>query len=249
MTVMNCTLASSGKSGHEDDGVGHVLHVHPGLGQQVAGGLQDTLLHALGHLRGRVADVDLPAGDVVLPSIEGSRTRQAGYGVLGGRVRCRVRPGHMGGDRSVVDDPAALRILILHDPEGLLRAEEGTRQVDVHHGLPLLGRQLFEEHRGRPGPGVVEQQVQAAVGCLRFREEALDLRCDTHVRGHDQQPVRGIAGIGHGRLQGFFSPAREDHAVACVQKRQGTGLADAGTRAGDDGDFGGFTHAVLLSRL
>ena len=109
-----------------------------------------------------VADVDLAAGDVVFAAVERRRLGQAGDRVLGGRVGRRVRPRRVRRDRAVVDDPAAARVLRLHDPERLLRAEEDAGQVDVDDALPLLEGQVLQRDRRRADAGIVEQEIEAA---------------------------------------------------------------------------------------
>ena len=56
---------------HVEHGVGDVLRVEGGLGRHAAVGLEHAVAHGLGHVGGRVADVDLAAGDAALrPSSE-----------------------------------------------------------------------------------------------------------------------------------------------------------------------------------
>src|SRR5207302_6522276 len=101
-------------------------------------GLHDTLAHGAGHLGAGIADVDLAAGDVVGPAVQGGRAGEPGDRVLGGGVGDRQRARDMGRDRAVVDYPAAGRVLVLHQPERGLGAEEGAGQVDVHDAAPVL---------------------------------------------------------------------------------------------------------------
>ena len=70
ITVRNCTLASSGRFAMYRHRSGHVPDVHSRLCRRGAVGLQDSRRHALGHLRGGIADVDLSAGNVVAPAIQ-----------------------------------------------------------------------------------------------------------------------------------------------------------------------------------
>ena len=55
---------------HIDDGVGHVLHVHPRFGFLAAVGLGNALRHPLGQRGDGVADIDLAGDDVVLAPVE-----------------------------------------------------------------------------------------------------------------------------------------------------------------------------------
>jgi hypothetical protein len=68
--------------------------------------------------------------------------------VLGRRVRHGVGPRGVGGDRAVVDDAPAARVLALHHPEGLPGAQERPGQIDVHHRFPLLDAELIDLHAG-----------------------------------------------------------------------------------------------------
>ena len=61
-------------------------------------------------------------------------------------------------DRAVVDDAAAARVLVLHDPERFLRAEERAGQVHVDDGLPLLEGQIFQRHGGAPTPALLKSR-------------------------------------------------------------------------------------------
>ena len=97
-----------------------------------------------------------------LPAVERDRLRQAGDGVLGRRVGRGVRPRRVGRDRAVVDDAPAPRVLRLHQPERLLRAEERAGEVRRRRPLPLLEGQVLERHGRRARAGVVEEQVEPA---------------------------------------------------------------------------------------
>ena len=77
---------------HVDDGSRHVGDVDRRLGHDVCRpACRTPARHLPGHLGGRVADVDLPAGDVVVPAVERRRLREPGDRVLRRRVRRRVR--------------------------------------------------------------------------------------------------------------------------------------------------------------
>ena len=103
----------------------------------------------------------------------------------------------MGRDGTVVDDPPALRRLVLHQPERPLGAEEGAGQVDVDDPLPVLDGELFQWHGRRAGPGVIEQQVEAAESGLRRLEQ-----------GGDRGRIGDIGRAGQGSRFGVFGEAR-----------------------------------------
>ena len=107
---------------HEDDGAGNVGDVHRRLDHDVAIGLRHAVCHPRGHFGQRVADVDLTAGDVVFAAVHRSRLCETGHRMLGSSVWSGVRPRSVCGDRAVVDDTPALRLLTLHNPERFLSA-------------------------------------------------------------------------------------------------------------------------------
>ena len=143
-----------------------------------------VLTHRRGHLRRSVPDVDLTAGDVVAPSVQGRRLGQPGDRMLGRRVRQRSRARRVGGDRAVVDDAPAPWLLPAHHPEGLSGAQKGAGEVDVHHGLPL-GEGDFVGIVGRGShAGVVEEQVHPAVSADRRLEQLPDRGLVGHISRH-----------------------------------------------------------------
>src|SRR5439155_785874 len=85
------------------------LHVHARLDAHLAIRLHHAFRHALGHLGGRVADVDLAAGDVERASVERDGLGDAAHGVLGRGVGNGHRARRMRGDGAVVDDAPAAR--------------------------------------------------------------------------------------------------------------------------------------------
>ena len=145
-----------------------------GSGRTLAVRLQLTRARDAGHIGQGIADVDLAAGDVVLAAVQRRGLGQAADGVLGGGIGRRVWARDVGRDRAVVDDAAAARVLVLHDLDGLLRAEEGAVQVGADDRQPLFGRSGLRAEAWRAATGVVEQQVEAAEGLLGFREQGFD---------------------------------------------------------------------------
>jgi hypothetical protein len=100
----------------------------------------------------------------------------------------------MGRDRPVVDDAASTRALVLHDPERVLRAQEHACQVRVDDGAPRLERQILDRDGRRTPAGIVEEQIQPAIGLARLPEQVLDIVRQGHVAGHD----KGAAGLSLG---------------------------------------------------
>lgn len=69
---------------------------------------------------------------------------------------------------------AAARRLLLHQPDGVLSAEEGSGQVHGHDGVPLFERDLFHGNRRRAFAGVVEEEVETREGLFDACEESRD---------------------------------------------------------------------------
>ena len=103
-------------------------------------GLQNARFHDGRHFGRGVADIDLAAGNVKFSAVERERFCQSGYGMFGRSIGGGIGTRRVGGDRAVIDDPAAAGSLAFHDAKSLLRAEESARQVGVDDFAPLLER-------------------------------------------------------------------------------------------------------------
>ena len=79
---------------------------------------------------------------------------------------------------------------ILHQAEGTLGAEEHAGQINVDHPLPILEGELVEGHAPSTGAGIVEQDIQAAVGLLHLGEERIDRGGIGHIGGHGEAMAR-----------------------------------------------------------
>src|SRR2546423_1573534 len=139
-----------------------MLYVHARLYHPAAVRLQNAGRHALGHFGGRIADIDLSAGDIVLTAIERETPGDSGDAMLGGGIRHMIWARRVSGNRTVVDDAAAARFLVLHELERRLGAEEDAGEVHVHDGGPLLETQFLDGDAGRVQARVVEENIQAA---------------------------------------------------------------------------------------
>ena len=115
---------------------------------------------ALHHLRARVSDVDLPAGNSKGSPIQRKAARQPCNGVLCGRIVRRIRAWNMRGYRAVVYDPPALRVLVAHESEGFASAQEHAVQVHVDALVPIVQSDLVNRAARCKYPGVVEQNIQ-----------------------------------------------------------------------------------------
>ena len=199
-------------------------------------GLRHARGHPLGHLGGGVADVDLAAGDVVLAAVERGRAGEAGDRVLGRGVGGRVGPRHMGRDRAVVDDPAALRVLALHQAEGVLGAQEDAGQVDVDHGLPLLVGQVLERHGGAPVPALLNSRSSRPNASRDLGEDLADRDRVADVARDRQHPRPGGAGaLGRG-VELLLAAADHGHRPAGLDQPQRGRAPDPAARPGDQSD-------------
>ena len=82
-------------------------------------------------------------------------------------------------DRAVVDDAAAARRLILHQPERLLRAQKRAGEIGVDDLAPFLERHVLERQERRVHAGVVEQHVEPAELCRAWRRTTRAPRRDS----------------------------------------------------------------------
>src|SRR5438132_1358021 len=99
-----------------------MIGIYGWLGSKRAIGLQHTVFHAGCHVACRVPDVNLPAVNIKGPTIQRGRFSEAGDGMFGRRIRGGMGSGGMCRNRAVVDDASAARLLLLHEPDGVLRA-------------------------------------------------------------------------------------------------------------------------------
>ena len=86
-------FASSGRLAMWRTACATRLDVDGWFGCDLAAGLEHAFLHPGGHLGAGVADVDLPASDVVLSSVQSRGFGEPGDRVLRCRVRCGIWPG------------------------------------------------------------------------------------------------------------------------------------------------------------
>ena len=188
MTVMNWTFASSGSWPCKRPPGPRARH--PWLARAgPAVGLRHARLMPLGHLGVCVADVDLPAGDVVLAPFEGERLGQAGDCVFGRGV-WRAIPG--AGLCAEIEP-----LLMIRPPrgrwarmirDGLLGAQEGAGQVGGDRLRPVVVADLID-CPPRPGQaGVVDQQVEPPErGRYRLEEGADRVRVGNVGRQRDRE--------------------------------------------------------------
>ena len=176
----------------------------------------------------------MPCGSELL----GELLRQADEGVLGRRVgldagETRAQAG-AGGDR---DDAAVA--LALHDRRDVLRHQEGARRVDVHDGVPVVLRHVFD---GRPTwprtpPAQWTRTSMRPASAAIARDEGANGGLVGDVERRD---VRA------GLLRERRKRAGRRRRVAKTRRRPQRahdGAADALRRARDEGDLSGKARA------
>ena len=99
---------------------------------------------------------------------------------------------------------SGLRLLLLHQPERVLRAEERPGQVGLDHGPPGLGVEVLERDGRRVDAGVVEQEIEAAKAILDLAEERGDRLRVADIRRDRDRSVPRLRG---GRFQRVETPA------------------------------------------
>ena len=140
-------------------------------------------------------------------------------GVLGCRVWGWIRTWRVGGNRSVVDDSTTLRVLILHELDGFLRAVKNAVQIDIDDGPPLLYIQVFDRYPWRSNAGIVEENIESPESFLGFGEQIFD-QCRFGDICWDDECSRTFRASGHRFLQGIFAPPCKGNLVTISQKRQ-----------------------------
>ena len=141
-------------------------------------------------------------------------------------------------------DDAAVAVLA-HDRQRVPAAVEAAVEVDLQHGVEILGRHV-DELLVAQDPGVVHQDIAAPEGIDRGLDDVagrLELG-DAVVVGrglaaegldllaHDGGGIRvGAATIG------AAAHVVDDHAGAFLRQRQRDTAPDAPSRTGDDGDL------------
>ena len=85
-----------------------------------------------------VMTLDAGGTNFVFTAIQAGGFGHPGHGMF----RCRVRDGvwtrHVRRDGPIIDNSSTHRILIAHQAESRLGAQERARQIDVDHVPPLL---------------------------------------------------------------------------------------------------------------
>ena len=136
--------------------------------------------------------------------------------------------------------------LPLHQPEGLLRAEERAGEVRVDDRPPLLDAELLERDRRRADARVVEEQVEPAVALVDLGEQRPDGGRIGDVAGDRDGAVPRRRG---GRFERLEASPGEDDRPAVVGEGDGDRRADAAAGPGDERDprHGRAAHCPLCA--
>ncbi len=156
--------------------------------------------------------------------------------MFGGGVGRGERPRRMRRDRAIVDDAAAARRLVLHDPERVLGAQKRSGQVGVHHGLPLLEAEILKIHRRCAHAGIVEEHIEPAIDLHHLGEQRRDRSGIGHVGGYRKALADIVAEL-LGLLQHLHAPPGEHHGKSSVHQRQRCRAPHTGACTGHHGDL------------
>jgi hypothetical protein len=154
---------------------------------------------------------------------------------------------HRGGRRDVQDGAAAAR-----DHAGKRRPhrEQGRAQVDVHHQVPALHRQV--EVAGKRDRGVVHQHVEAPERRDGARHHRLDLVGLRQV-GRERDPTPAalldaadglVDGAGQLERRHVGGARRARDVGAGIGQRQGDRTADPAARSRDESDGAPEVHGA-----
>src|SRR5688572_11205727 len=130
---------------------------------------------------------------------------------LGGGVGRHAAHAGAPGHGSDVDDLAGL--LPDHPAADCLREEEHTCEVGADHRIPLGPRQVLQE-RADAIAGVVDEQVDAAEGAERLRDDVIHLARLGHIALDGERAAPGRADVVRHPLQCGRAAAAHHHVGA-----------------------------------
>jgi hypothetical protein len=90
-------------------------------------------------------------------------------------------------DGPVIDDAPALRLLILHDTKGSLRAKKAPGQIHTDNAGPIRIGQIFKGHTWHIGAGIIEQHIQPPETLLHGGEKRIHRGRVGHIGRHRQR--------------------------------------------------------------
>ncbi len=117
-------------------------------------------------------------------------------------------------------------VLVLHDFEGLLRAEKRAGQVRIDHGSPGLELDVLQQHAFAAKAGVIEQQVEPAESLFRLRKKLSHRVRIGDVRRYGEHLDIGIdlLHFSHSRFQALHAPAGKNQRVPVLSERDSDDL-------------------------
>ena len=155
-----------------------------------------------------------------------SRLGEADNGELAGDVNRRAGKADVPADGGIIDDGTATgpkygRDFVLH------RQQHAT-DVDIADLMVVLDRLLGGEQAELAlGAGVVERDVQSAVGADGLFDERDDVTLSADIVLYEQGASTARSDLPGDLLSLGNPPAGDDHIRAFFGKRQGSGFADA----------------------
>ena len=143
--------------------------------------------------------------------------------------------------------PEIEEMLTIEPPLGLLHhgndrahAEEHALGVDAH--LPVPGRDAEAVRIAAADAGVVDEDVDLAVGRERRGDGGVPVRLARHVEPLEARLAAGRGDRSGDRLALGLQDVAQDHLGAFARKQARGGRAHARGRARDDGDLVCKTH-------
>jgi hypothetical protein len=150
--------------------------------------------------------------------------------------------GHESGGRGHVDDGAAS--VFEHVCQFGFHAVEDAGEVDLDDLFPIGDVDFVDVDQDRSDSGVVERDVQAAVGRDRMVDDALHVVEAGDVGGDRRGLGVGVSNLGGDAFGGIGVAVGDDDARAVGGESLGGRLAEAGPAAGHDADSCGVGHGV-----
>ena len=119
----------------------------------------------------------------------------------------------------------------------MLGHENCAQHVNRIDPLPVFAGPVLGPAKIARDPGVVDQDVDTAVGAEAQIDETLDLLLHRYVHRFDHRFPARLPHRGQGFLEAFFLDIGQDQFSPFPGKQNGRGPPDAAGRPGDDGYF------------
>ncbi len=119
----------------------------------------------------------------------------------------------------------------------MLGAEECAGEIDGKGVVPAVCRNPGAGPALAERAGVVEGDIQAAIALDRQRHQRAGVFLAPHIAGERHRVAAGVTDLRHQAVQFGLAAGTDYHPGAFGGKQQGSGAANAGTGAGNDGNF------------